>query len=732
MADARPPVPAVPSVVLALGASLQGRLDWLAQRFRAEIGPLYPASLLRFRLLRSEEEVTPEALHALCDPLLVHPLWLGLQERGLAPGGEEGPRLRLYAITSDDDAQGGRLLAPLAANLQGLYPEQLLPDLFIFHVGPDIRALPRLEETGRPLPCFLLGAVKQYGYRTAGRDEPYEAIRLALNAFLTSGAADEVEARLAAGAGHGLAPLALGASAVAVARGPMEAWVRNRAVQRLAKACLAGVDEEEPPLVHAARAAVAGALGLVSSGEAADEPDELWARGLGRRVGGLARRWANEVLRAWGVEMRESRRGQWRLVAQTEGDLHRRLQRLVVAHGEGLEEAEAALTQEVVRLANALRRHFARRERELLTRWRALPMEVLGSGPGCLARLEAIVAAAEAGLERAAEALKRQRLQPVWLRGDREAIILAGALGAQMMPARCAAERTQLSFVPAGWVALRMLPLVLLVGAAAADLHRRWGLPAGLALGLSFVALAAALQVRALRRSTYGCLRDTCRLYESTIGGLALAEAQSTVRRLQEAVAVSAAQLRAVAGELAGLAEAADEALSELWRPQEGNYLERQLADPSRCAAAAGGVAPEELLAVPPGEEAGASPAGLLAAALRGDLPAEAMGAGLAEAVGASAARACAPIETRIEEVLVSGRDGPFSPAATLEGLHQRALPLCPRGQADGPEVALAIMSRQAAVAFRGCLAEHADGLRLLPTLQRDRISYLRLRRLGG
>ena len=129
MPEERPPVPAVPSVVLALGGSLGERLAWLERRFRSEIGSLYPASLLRFRLVARADQVSPEALHALCDPLLTHPLWLRLQERGLAPGGERGPQLNIYAILSQSDPRGLRLLLGLHGHLQALYRGRLVPRL---------------------------------------------------------------------------------------------------------------------------------------------------------------------------------------------------------------------------------------------------------------------------------------------------------------------------------------------------------------------------------------------------------------------------------------------------------------------------------------------------------------------------------------------------------------------------------------------------------------------------
>jgi hypothetical protein len=170
--------------------------------------------------------------------------------------------------------------------------------------------------------------------------------------------------------------------------------------------------------------------------------------------------------------------------------------------------------------------------------------------------------------------------------------------------------------------------------------------------------------------------------------------------------------------------------VAELSRlPDESVYLERQLADRARCAAAADEAAPESLLTVPAAGEGEASPAGLLAATLRGELPVEAVPAALVETVSGAIAWECAPVETRIEELLVAGQGQPFSAAATLDGLHQRALPLWP-GDAAGPELDLAVMSREAAVAFRGWLAGHGGSLRLLPTLQRDRITYLRLRLL--
>ncbi|MDI7276981.1 MAG: hypothetical protein QME94_13465, partial [Anaerolineae bacterium] len=250
--------------------------------------------------------------------------------------------------------------------------------------------------------------------------------------------------------------------------------------------------------------------------------------------------------------------------------------------------------------------------------------------------------------------------------------------------------------------------------------------------------LAALLQSRRLRRETYAGVRELCRQYEGAIGGLVLAEAHQAVRQLEEAVAVTAAQLRAVERELQALEAEAGRALDELARFPYGNtYLEQQLSDPAHCARAAGQVTIEELLGTPAGEEMAAdlgdlSPAEILAATVRGDLPAAALGAGLVEAVGRMVAgRGCGTVEMRVEEVLVAGVGGPFSAEATMEGLRSRALPLWHADEETGGEIEFAVMSREAAMAFRGWLAARTERVHVLPTLQRDRISYLRLRRFG-
>jgi len=737
MVEQRRPVPAVPSVVVALGGSLRDKLDWLERRFRSEIGVLYPGNLLRFRLLTRDEQLASEALHTLCDPLLVHPLWLSLRERGLAPGGERGPRLNLYAILSEDDARGCRLLAPLYASLRQLYQGHLVPDLCVFFVGTNAQALPALADATAPLPCFVLGPVKRFGYRTSGRQEPFETIRLALNALLASQAAGEIVGLLAPDEGRGLRLFALGASAIAVARPQMETWLRNTLLQRLAKACLAeeGASEGWPAAHLQAREAVAELFGLEKAESWSGEPDELWEKGLGRRMGGLFASWANEVLQAWGIEVRESRHGHWQPVARAEGDLYGHLEQTLSESGELQGDAQAALTQDIIRLVSGLGRHFERHEQTILARWSKLPARLLAEGPGCLLRLSEIVAAAEAGLNRAGGVLQVQRVRPLWLHGDRDVIALADILAAQMMPVRSAAERARLSFVPPGLVALRLLPFVLLVGAAGADLRPGGlGLLAGLSSATLFGMLAATLQYRRLRRETYVGVRELCRLYEDSIAGLLLSQARNVVRHLQEAVSLSAAQLRAVDSELRALDLEAGRALDELARfPRENTYLERQLSDPAHCARVAGQVPIGELLGEPTGGEAAVGPAEILAATLRGDLPVPALGAGLIEAVGPTIARrGSGMIETRVEEMLVAGAGGPFSAAGTMEGLHQRALPLWPTAEDGGPEVALAVMSREAAVAFQGWLVAHASAVRLLPTLQRDRISYLRLRPLGS
>ncbi len=735
--EQQPPVPAVPSLVLGLGNSLQHKLAWLERRFRTEIGSLYPGSLLRFRALAKAEELAPQALHALCDPLLVHPLWLGLVERGLAPRGEHGPQLNVYAIVTQEDARGAHLLAPLHTALKELYNDQITPGLRVFFVGTDPAALPALAEATRPVPCFVLGPVKQFGYRTQGRQEPFEAIRLALNALLASSAGAEIEGLLQPDRAPGLVTFALGASAIAVARPQMETWLRNTLLRRLAQACLA---EDEPGEGRAARhlqarREVAEVFGLAEDAPAGDGPDELWEKRLGRGIVGLFPRWANDLLQAWGLELLETRRGHWRLKARSEGDLHRHLQQVLSELSELQEDARVVLTQDIVRLAHGLRRHFERQEQAILDRWQAVPQRAMAAGPGCLARCGEIVAAAEAGLNRARDVLQMQHHSPVWLRGEGDILALADILAAKMVPVRSAAERARASFAPPGRVALRLAPLVLLLGGVGADLRPGWqGLGAGLGGGLAFMTLLAGLQYRRLRRETYVGVCELCRLYEDAVGGVLVSEARNVLRHLQEAVGVSAAQLRAVEGELKTLDAEAARALEELVRfPRENTYLERQLSDPAHCAQLAEEVPLERLLGEgAPGDGEAPSPGGVLAAAAQGTFPARALGAALVEAVGHLVARGSgAMIETRVEEMLVGGAGQPFSPEGTMDSLHQRALPLWPAEQAEGQEVALAVLSREAAMAFQGWLQAHAGAVRLLPTLQRDRISYLRCRRLA-
>lgn len=736
MANELPAVPAVPSVVLALGASLHGRLAWLERRFRSEIGALYPANLLRFRLLTQAEQLTPEALHALCDPLLVHPLWLKLQERGLAPAGEHGPALNAYLILAQEDARGRQLLAPLCANLRRAYAGRLEPSLCLFYVGTDPWALPPLPDAPRPSPCFVLGPVKQLGYGTTGGQEPFETIRLALNALLASPVAGEVENLLAPDQPPGLVPFALGASAIAVARPQMETWLRNTLLVRLARACGAGADAAtvgeggRAP----ARRQVAELFGLESVDDWEGEPDGLWEKGLGWRIAGLFPRWANEVLGAWGLEVQEARLGHWRLSAERGGDLYRRLQHTLSGPGEAQEDAQLALTQEIVRLAQVLQRHLDARAQAVLERWSALVAST-AAGSQSLPQMAAVLAAAQSGLAQARDRLAGQRLRPLWLRGDRDTATLADILAAQMMPVRSAAERARLAFVSPGIVALRLLPLALLLGATGADLQRGWpGPAAGLAGGIAFAALAAGLQYRRLRHESYTGLRELCRLYEDAVGGLLVAEAQGVLRRWQEAVAVSEAQLGAVQSELRTLEAEAGRALDRLARfPRENTYLERQLSDPAHCARLADEVSLEALLNEPLDHgPAPATPARLLADALRGDLPAAALGASLVEAVGRAVARRSGRmIETRVEELLVAGTDRPFQPAETMGGLHRRALPLWHGDEeALGPELALVSISREAAMAVRAWLNAQGERVRLLPTLQRDRISYLRCRHI--
>ncbi|MCL6430122.1 MAG: hypothetical protein K6V36_04585 [Anaerolineae bacterium] len=727
------PVPAVPSVVLALGGSLRQRLGWLEQRFRSEMGPAYPGNLLRFRLITHADHLSSEALRGLCDPLLVHPLWLSLVERGLAPGRERGPQLNVYAIVSQEDPRGCGLLADLCTQLRGLYEGDLAPRLCLFYVGGDLGALPALDAPGRPVLCFALGHVKELGYRTADRHEPFETVRLALNALLASNALAELEEE---GEG-GLHLYALGASAIAVARPQMETLLRNTLLQRLAEAWLTGDGEAEERLARRleARTEVGEVFGLAKDPSWADEPDELWEKQAGRRIAGLGPEWANELLGAWGLEIAETRHGHWRVRTGQEGDLFRHLEQTFSEVSEVQEEAKAALAQELVRLADGLRRHFRRREEAVLARWHSLVSRIACSGPGCLHRLEEAVSAAAAALERASEALRMQRTGPLWLHSDRDVLALAHILSAQMVPVHSAARRARAAFVPPRRVVARLVPFILLLGVVGSDLWRGWpGAAAGLAVGAAFALLAVVMQSRRLRRETYAAVRELCRLYENAIGGLVLAEAHVAIRRLQEAVTVTAEQMRDGEQHLHSLAREAREALDELARlPYASTYLEEQLLDPAHCARVAGQAAVEGLLGggEPTGNLAELDPAGVLAATMRGELPAVALGAGLVEAVGrAVARRGWGAIETRVEELLVEGRGRPFSPEGTMEGLRRRALPLWPDD--EGAEIELVVMSREAAIAFRGWLSARAGRVRVLPTLQRDRISYLRLRRLGA
>ena len=501
MAATPVPVPAVPSVVLALGGALQHKLSWLERRFRTEIGQLYPGTLLRFRLISRAEELAPNALHALCDPLLLHPLWLSLLERGLTEPGMMGPVLRFYAIVAEEDPRGCRLLPHLYAGLARLYPGQSLPRLCLFYVGTDESAVPRPAPADQlPAVCFLLGPVKRYGYRTAGRQEPFETVRLTLNAFLASDALAQVLPP-----SPGMSFQALGASAIAVARPQMETWLRNTLLQRLAQACLAGpvAPTGDASLRLTTRAEVAELFGLQLTDDLRDAPDELWEKGLGRRIRSQLCRWAGEVLVGWGIEISETRRGHWRLTAGREGDLYRHLQQLLSDLYELQEDAQAALSQDIVHLVEGVRRHLAEREQALLRRWAELPQRFVARGAEALAALGACIAMADAGLGRARDGLQMQRTSPLWLRSDRDIVALADILAAQMAPVRCAAERAHLAFAPPGRVVLRLAPLVLLLAAVGTDLRPGGpGTAAGVGVGALLVGLGVVLQYRLLRRET--------------------------------------------------------------------------------------------------------------------------------------------------------------------------------------------------------------------------------------
>lgn len=737
--DGKPPVPAVPSVVLALGSSLRDNLAWLEQRFRSEIGSVYPGSLLRFRLVTRREQLAPEELHTLCDPLLVHPLWLSLQERDLAPGGEQGPQLNVYAILSEGDARGCALLAPLYTTLQQLYQGRLSPNLYLFWVGTRPESIPALPGATRPVLCFVLGPVKHLGYGISGSQEPFETIRLALNAMLASRIAGEIEALLGPDPAPGLTFFSLGASAITVARSQIETWLCNTLLQRLARACLHDYEavSAQPNWQPEIRLQVAALFGLPKADAWEEEPDELWEKDLGRGIAALFPQWTNQVLPAWGIQVQAAHQGHWRVVANAEGDLCRRLQEILSEMADLRDDAQTALVQDVVRLASGLRRYFAHQERLILSRWMGTLVDATSRGQGCLGQLAGLVAATGAVLQRAHDALRSQRLKPLWLHSDRDIMALSEILAAQMMPVRSAIERTRQGFAPPLQVGARLAPFVLLLAVAARDL---WpggsGLAAGLGTGVAFAALAGGLQYRRLWRDRRAGMRELLRLYEDTVVSLALGEADVLLQHIREAVALSASQMQAVTEAVRTIDIEATQVLAELARfPHGDTYLERQLSDPVHCLRIAEEVPVEVLLGESLGDQAGDSPpvtpASILAAAVRGDLPTEALGVTLAEAVKSITARRGATlIETRVEELLVAGVDRPFSPEATMEGLHRRALPLWPAPDAGSPELALVALSREASMAFQGWLAEHADRVRLLPTLQRDRISYLRCRKL--
>jgi len=703
--------------VLALGNSLREPLQWLEERFRREIGSLYPGYLLRFRPFSQPEHISVAALRGLIDPLLVHPLWLALMEHGFAPGGERGPQLDAYVILSGEDQEGLALLGPLVTNLRRACQGRLEPTLRLFYVGASPATL---AEQARPLTCFVLGALKQRGYGTGGEREPWETIRLTLNALLASQAPQEIEALFPPGQ-DGRRVLALGASAIAIARPQMEACVRAGVLERLAQACLAA------PAQPAARAPVADLFGLQLASEG---PEELWAKRLGQGIASLFPAWANEVLAGWGLEVGETRQaakypsppGHWRVETRAEGEVQRHLERILAGGREEQEEAQAALAQDLARLAAALQRRLHAHEKTVLDRWQELLQRTVADGEGCLARAQGMADLAMQALTVAQERVSHQRPGPLWLRqsNGHDVLILAEALAGQMSPWRAAGERARERLAPATALALRAAPWLILGGAIGADLWpgvAGWGV--GLAAGISLGLLAAGVQARTYGREARSGSREATRLYENAVLGLLLGAAHDILQHWQDAVAICAAQVKALTRELRTLEATAGRMAGDLGRRAgESVYLERRLSDPIRCAHLAESIPIEQALA--------GAPAQALAAALTGSLPARVVGATMA---GAVSARAIAPIEARVEEMLVAG--GSFSPAGTMEALHRRALPLW-MGETEGPEWSFAVLSREAAVAVRSWLDTHRQSVHQLPTLQRDRITYLRLRRVAA
>lgn len=761
-------VPAVPSMVFGLGESLQEKLVSVERRLRTEIGPVYPGSLLRFELITNQEQVNEDWLRKICDPLLTHPLWLTLQEQGLAeisPNEPKRPELSIYIIARQDDTTGQDLLPHLCKEMHSLYGARVRLRLNLFYITSEAGNIPTIPISEAPMPplCFVLGPVKRAGFGTSGEHETYETIRLALNALLASRAGEEIEKSVREKGLTSPVMMTLGASAIVVARSQMETCLYSTILQRLVRACFEGQEDEEQckQWERETKQRIATLFGVPIQDWDVEQYDEQWEKEVPGLIAGLFPIWTNNILSKWRINFSANERGLWG--AKAGEDLYSHLQK-VLGGGEQAEATSEDLTDDVHRIAVDIHRELERQEKALLADWSRFLHRTVASGKGCLVRLGQSVAVTRSTLSGVLKVLQGQHVSPVYLRSRRDRDALAEILAARSLPICYAYEMCRSARVPPGFVVLRLIPFTLLTMAVLTDLGLGWsGIVAGLAVGMALMILFILQQSRRLRKEYQRSLQGLCRLYEEAIEGIVLGEVRELLAHLYGHVALTGQRLQELAAELQRIEGKAIEdlnrALSEL--PAEDIYLERQLFRYDPWQRGLEQVSIDRLLSAPemnkdetgPGnsEELVQTPASILTAVLNGQLPAAVLGTALVDALrydyhlGGDS-----PENTRIEEMLVAEwneraeqefhREGNQQTmkelvdafmSETMEAQQRRALPLWDATN-EKQEMAFVVLNPEAKVAFNIWLEAHNGEVTALPTLQRDQISYLRCLLLKG